>query len=359
MALLSSVFGSEQRDLIGIDISSSSIKVVELSKTGTRYRLEAYGSERMPSGAMSDQEISDVEAVGNAIANAIKKSGSKQKAAAISVTSSAAITKVIEMSADLNDDEMEQQIRFEADQYIPYPIEEVNLDFQILGPSDRNEEMVRVLLAACKSDTIDLLAGAIAIAGLKPLIVDVDTYALENACELITPHLPDNGNEKTIAMVDIGDRNCKLSVINNLETIYTRDQAFGGNQLTEDIKRHFDMSTEDAERAKLSGELPAEYKNELLPNFINDLTQHISRALQLFYSSSSHQGKIDHVIIGGGCASIEGIDSSIQHELNTSTLIAKPLSSLGRSLKARKGNIERDEASYLMAAGLALRAFDS
>lgn len=359
MALLPSVFGSEQRDLIGIDISSSSVKVVELSKTGTRYRLEAYGSERLPAGAISDQDISDVEVVGNAIASAVKKAGSRQKAAAVSVSSAAAITKVIEMSAELNDDEMEQQIRFEADQYIPYPIDEVNLDFQILGPSERGQDMVRVLLAACKSDAIDLLAGAVAIAGLKPLVVDVDTYALENACELLAHQLPDNGLDKTIAVVDIGDRNSKLSVLNNFETIYTRDQSFGGHQLTEEITRQFGMQAEEAERAKLSDGLPAEYRNELLPNFINDLTQNISRALQLFYSSSTHQGKIDQVILGGGCANIEGIEKSIQRELDTPTIIAKPLSGLGRSLKARKGNVERDEASYLMAAGLALRAFDS
>lgn len=359
MALLPSIFGSEQRDLVGIYISSSSVKVVELSMTGSRYRLEAYGSERIPAGAMSEQEISDVEAVGAAIAGAMKRAGSKQKSAAISVTAASAITKVIEMSADLDDEEMEQQIKFEADQYIPYPIEEVNLDFQVLGPSERSPEMARVLLAACKSDTIDLLAGAVAIAGIKPLVVDVDTYALENACELLIPQLSGNdGDHQTIAVIDVGERNSKLSILNNLETVYTRDQSFGGQQLTEDIARHFGMSYEEAERAKINNELPAEYKNELLPGFIGDMAQHISRSLQLFYSSSTHQGKISQLLLAGGCACIDGLDAHIQREIDIPTAIAKPLSGLGRSLKARRGNIERDEPSYLMAAGLAMRAFD-
>ncbi len=359
MALLPSIFGSEQRDLVGIDISSGSVKVVELSKTGARYRLEAYGSERMPPGAMSDQGIADVEAVGQAIARALRKAGCKQKGAAVSVTAANAITKIIEMSADLGDDEMEQQIKFEADQYIPHPIEEVNLDFQILGPSERSDEMVRVLLAACKSDTIDMLAGAVGIAGLKPSVVDVDTYALENACELMAAQLPDNGLDRTFAVVDIGERSSKLSVIHNMETVYTRDQAFGGHQLTEDIMRHYGMQAEEAERVKISGELPNEYRNELLPNFMNDLAQQISRSLQLFYSSSTHQGQVDHILLGGGCACIEGIEASVQQELDIATSIARPLSGLGRSLKARRGNIEREEPAYLMAAGLAMRAFDS
>lgn len=359
MALLTSIFGSEQRDLVGIDISSGSVKVVELTKTGARYRLEAYGSERMPTGAMSEHDIADVEAVGQTISRALQRAGCKQKSAAVSVTASAAITKVIEMSAELDDNEMETQIKFEADQYIPHPIEEVNLDFQILGPSERSDETVRVLLAACKSDTIDLLAAAVGMAGLKPLVVDVDTYALENACELMIAQMPDNGLDKTIAVVDVGDKASKLSVIHNMETVYTRDQAFGGHQLTEDIMRYFGMESEEAERAKLGDELPTEYRNELLPNFINDMAQQISRSLQLFYSSSTHQNQIDMILLGGGCACIEGVEATVQQELDTPTAIARPLSGLGRSLKARRGNVERDEPGYLMAAGLALRAFDS
>ncbi|MGK0172053.1 MAG: type IV pilus assembly protein PilM, partial [Gammaproteobacteria bacterium] len=230
------LFGRSSAPVIGLDISSTAAKMLELSKSGNRYRVESYSVEPLPPNSVVEKNITDVEAVGDAVRRAVKRSGTKNKNCAVAVAGSAVITKVIPMQADLSDDEMASQIELEADQYIPYALDEVNLDFEVLGPSESDPDRVDVLLAASRSENVDVRVAAAELGGLVARVVDVEAFALENAFGLIAKKMPGEGLGQTIALVDIGATMTTLSVLNDLKIIYTREQVFGGKQLTEEIQ---------------------------------------------------------------------------------------------------------------------------
>ncbi|HEY9148576.1 MAG TPA: type IV pilus assembly protein PilM, partial [Gammaproteobacteria bacterium] len=177
--------GGKKQAILGLDISTTAVKLLELSKNGDRYRVESYAVEPLPPNSVIEKNISDVEGVGEAIKRAVKRSGSKVRFAAAAVAGSAVITKVISMPGSLSDDEMESQIQLEADQYIPYPLEEVNLDFEVIGPTEDDPDRVDVLLAASRSENVDVRVAAIEHAGLDAKIIDVEAYAMENAFALL------------------------------------------------------------------------------------------------------------------------------------------------------------------------------
>ena len=235
--MLQQLLGGGSKGLVGLDISSSSVKVLELSQKGDRYHVEAYANEPMPPNAVVEKNIADPTLVGEAIAKAVKKSGTTTKQAAVAVAGPAVFSKVIEAPASLKGRELEEHVANEAQGHVPYPLEEVNYDFQVLGPQEKNPEMIDILLAACRKDVIEQRAAALELAGLKPKVVDIELYAMENACQLLRHQMPEEGTGKTIAVVDMGATNTAVTILHNMQTVYTRDQAFGGKQLTEDIVR--------------------------------------------------------------------------------------------------------------------------
>jgi type IV pilus assembly protein PilM len=253
--------------MVGLDISSTAIKLLELSRSGGRYRVESYTVEPLPANSVVEKSIADVEAVGEAIRRAVKRSGTKSKHAAVAVAGSAVITKVISMPSSVGDDEMETQISLEADQYIPYPLDEVNLDFEVLGPSAKNPERVDVLLAASRSENVESRTAAAELGGLTARIVDVEAFAMENAFTLIAEMMEDGGAGRTIAVVDIGATMTTLNVMHDRKSIYTREQVFGGKQLTEEIQRRYGLSYEEAGLSKKQGGLPDNYIPEVLEAF--------------------------------------------------------------------------------------------
>ena len=178
--------------LIGLDISSTSVKLMELSKTGSSYRIEGIGVEPLPANAVVEKNVAEVESVGESVKRALAKSKVKSKNCAIAVSGSSVITKKITMPASLSEDEMEGNIQLEADQYIPYPLEEVNLDFHVLGESENNPETVDVLLAACRSENVDDRVAAVELAGLTPKIVDIEAYTVETVFSAMAAHLPED-----------------------------------------------------------------------------------------------------------------------------------------------------------------------
>ena len=283
---LGDLFKQKQPVVLGLDISSTAIKLLELGQSGDRLRVESYAVEPLPANSVIEKNIADVEAVGDAIKRAVKRSASRTKLAAVAVAGSAVITKIIAMPASLTEDDMEQQIELEADQYIPYPLEEVNLDFEVIGPSENDPERIDVLLAASRSENVDIRIAAIELAGLKAKIVDVEAYAMENAFSLLIPQLPEQGIDQTIAVIDIGATMTTLNVMHDRKTIYTREQVFGGKQLTEEIQRRYGLSYEEAGMAKRQGGLPDNYVPEVLEPFKDAMTQQVSRSLQFFYGSS-------------------------------------------------------------------------
>lgn len=351
------LFSRKAPPLLGLDISSTAVKLLELSRSGNRYRVESYAVEPLAPNAVVEKNITDPEAVGETIRRAVKRSGTRAKHAAVAVAGSAVITKVITMPAGLSDDEMESQIQLEADQYIPYPLEEVNLDFEVIGPSAKNPETVDVLLAASRSENVDVRVAALESAGLVAEIVDVEAYAMENAFQLIADQLPDRGRTKTIAVVDIGATMTTFNVMHDLKSIYTREQVFGGKQLTEEIMRRYGLSYEEAGMAKKHGGLPDNYVPEVLDPFKEAMAQQVSRSLQFFFSSTQYNS-VDHIVLAGGSASITGIRDLMEAKIGTPVTIANPFANMALSSRIKPQGLSSDAPALMIACGLALRSFD-
>ncbi len=350
-------FKKDQATVLGIDISTAAVKLLELSKTGARYRVESYAVVPLPQDAIVDKNITDVEVIGNAVKAVVKQSGAKIRQACVAVAGSSVMTKIIPMQASLNEDELEEQIFIEADQYIPYALDEVNLDFEVLGPSENNPEMMDVLLAASRRENIDDRVEALMLAGLKTAIVDVEAFSMENAFSLLVDQLPETGENQTVAIADIGATMTTLNVLYKGKTVYTREQGFGGRQLTEEIQRRYGLSYEEAGLAKRHGGLPDNYITDVLEPFKKAIVQQIARSLQFFVSSNANRN-VDYIVLAGGCASIPGIDKLVEQDLGISTYIANPFINMALSNKVKPQSLSNDTPAMMIACGLALRSFD-
>lgn len=360
MSIIEKWFGGTSAALVGLDISSSSVKLLELVQKGARLEVVAYASEPLPPNAVVDQQLQEPEVVAEAIRKVVAKSGTKQRAAAVAVAGPTVITKIVQLSAFLKEDDMEQQIRAEADQYIPFPIDEVSLDFQVLGPAKgRPEEDVDVLLAACRRDQVEARTLALELAGMQPRVVDIQNHALEAAARLLRHQMPSEGKDKTIALVDLGASATNMLFLHDLSLVYAREVAFGGRQLTEEIMRAFEMSAEEAGRAQRSGTLPERYVADIQNPFIDDIAQQIDRGLQFFFSAMPDFASVDQIILTGGSALISGLPERISDRVSVPTVAARPFAKLSVASRANPKLLAREEASLLLVAGLALRAVDA
>jgi type IV pilus assembly protein PilM len=352
-----SLMSRKKAVILGLDISSTSVKLLELQQDGDTYKVQSLAIEPLPDNAVVEKNFQDVEAIGETIKKAVKRAGTKVKNAAVAVAGSAVITKIITMPASLSGSELEAQIQLEADQYIPYPLEEINLDFEVMGPTENNPETIDVLLAASRSENIEARTAALEIGGLVPKIVDVEAYTIEHASDLLARELEDSGKNKVIAVIDIGATMTSLNVIENGHLIYTREQNFGGKQLTEEIMRRYGLAYEEAGRLKKSGGLPDNYIPEVLEPFKETIAQQVSRFLQFFYTAGKHNA-VDLIALAGGCAAIPGIDELVESQLDTPTVIANPFSKMSLSSKVNPEALSKDAPSLMIACGLALRSFD-
>jgi type IV pilus assembly protein PilM len=344
--------------LIGLDITTSSVKLIELSMGGGQYRVESYAAEATPPNSINEKAIVDAAAVGDAIKRAVKRSGARAKDAAFAISGDAAITKVIQMPRTLSENELEGQVEMQADQYIPFPMEEVSYDYEVIGPSDKDPDMLDVLLVATRSENVEQRIAACAAAGLSARIVDVEAFALENACRLLTHQMPDGGLGRVIAVVDFGASSTTFSVLRDLKVIYTRDFAFGGQQLTEEVMRTYGLSMEEAGRAKKEGGLPGNYETDVLSPFIDDMCQQVSRSLQFFLASGAGREQPEQIVICGGCANIAGAAEMIQSRVGIESQRGDPLGQMKISQKAKSQAVKKDATALLTACGLALRSFD-
>ncbi len=282
-----SIFSKKNTALHGVDISSSSIKLIELSKSGNKYKVENYVARPLPENAVVEKNINELEALGDVIVKMSAVLKTKTKEAAVAVAGSAVITKTIEMNASLSDEEMENQIVIEADQYIPYPLDEVAIDFERQGLSAKHEDMVEVLLAACKKENVDLRVAALEFGGFTAKVVDIEAYAMERAYKLLQQqmNLP---KAKLVAIVDIGATMTTLYILNDGVSIYTREQIFGGAQSNSEVQMRYGMQPNEVEEAIKEKTLPDGYEEEVLSPFREEITEQISRALQFFFSSSQY-----------------------------------------------------------------------
>ena len=345
--------------LVGVDISSSSVKMVELSKAGKMsdsFRVERYVIEPLQTDAVQDGAIVNMEAVSESIQRAWKRLGSRCKKVALALPASDVITKKIIVPAGQREDDLVFQVENEASQYIPFPLDEVNLDFQILRSLPNNPDEVEVLIAASRKDKVEDRVAASLTAGLKTVVMDVEPYASQAVYELQKNQFP-GGDNQVIAIVDIGATVMKTNVLHKGESVYMRDQPFGGDQLTQEIHNQFNLTLEESEKAKRSGELPENYKTEVLQPFCETLAIEVMRAIQFFYTSTQYT-EINYILIAGGCAAIPGLDKIIAARTQVSTLVVNPFSSMELSSRIIPRQINNDAPSLLIACGLAMRSFD-
>ncbi|WP_075185424.1 pilus assembly protein PilM [Teredinibacter haidensis] len=350
-----SLFEQKKKPVLGLDVSSTTVKLLEFSRQGDGYRVENYAVRALPPNVVVEKNITDVDAVAQVIRAVVQSSRTKVKDAAVAVPGSSVITKVIEMPGHLNEEALETQISLEADQYIPYPLEEVAIDFDVLGPSSKDPDQLEILLAACRRENVDMRASMLELSDLNAKVVDVEAYTVERAFSLIREQLEDQ-EEQVVAIVDIGATMTTLSVLVDGKTIYTREQLFGGKQLTEEIQRRYGLSADEAGLAKKQGGLPDDYEPEVLEPFKDAVVQQVTRSLQFFFSSSQYND-VDHIVLAGGVASMEGLAGLIEEKLGTSATVANPFANMSVSSKVNAAALINDAPSLMIATGLALRSF--
>ena len=346
--------------LIGVDISSSSVKMVELSELskGKGYMLERYAIEDLPKDAISDGNVNNLDAVSETLRRAWKRMGSRIKNVSLALPAAAVITKKIILAGGSREEELEAQVEAEANQYIPFAIEEVNLDFAVIGPAPGNAEDIEVLLAASRKANVEDRVAAAQAAGLKTIVVDVEPYAAEAAFSLITEQLPDGARDQCIALVDIDSTVMNVNIIRNGLSLYTRDQQIGGAQLTQQIQAAFGLSAEEAEEGKREGGLPDNYESDVLAPFRENVAAEVARAVQFFFTSSQQYSEINYIALAGGCATLAGLDDAVAARTQVSTMVANPFAQMALSSRIKARQLEPDAPALLIACGLAMRRFD-
>jgi len=350
------LLGSKSPPIIGLDIGASSIRLLQLSRHGTGYRIDHFAIEPLPQGVIVEKSVQDIEAISDAIKSAVRKSGSSSKYCAVAVSGSAVFTKTISLPSNLADADIESQVQIEANQYIPYPLDEISLDFEVLGPSARNADMVDILLAASKNENVESRQDALESLGLKAKVVDVEAFAIANAFELIRER-EGIRNTETVGIFDIGFDLSTLLILRNGRVIYTRDHPFGSHQLIEEIMRRYDMTAEQAEFYKRGEPGPEDFEDAVLEPFMLNIVHQISRALQ-FYSSSSEFSNIRTIYLSGGMANLKGLTDIVEQELGIKTNVADPVSGLEIAPSVAVSTLTKNAPNLMVSMGLALRGFD-
>lgn len=345
------MFFSKTKDIIGIDIGSSSVKLVQIKKSGNSYILQNVGILPLPTEAIVDNSLMDTTSIVETIKTLVKSLGIKTKDVACSISGNSVIIRKISLPA-MTYEELEDQIFWEAEQYIPYDINDVNLDFEILESDLLETAKMTVLLVASKKDFINEHVSVFNEAGLKLVIVDVDSFAVQNIYEVNYGY----DSESIVALVNIGASIININIVKNGMSQFTRDIQIGGNLYTEEIQRQFAISSEDAERIKISGEYhDAARLNEIISGTTESLAVEIMRSLDL-YSPVGDEHRISKIYLSGGCSKVAYLLSVLSKRTNLPVEILD-------SFKCIKYNEKDFDPEYIkeigpfvaVAAGLAIR----
>lgn len=356
--MLSNLWKKKTSLTVGIDIGSHAAKAVLLSQNNDGFMLESLAMEPMPRGAIIDREIQDIDAVGKVIAKLRTKVSSSSTFAAAAVSGQTVITKIIYMDVALSEQELASQIEIEADSLIPYPLDEVSLDFEPLEVNESDPTKINVLLSAARTESVEARVSALEAGGFTTKVVDVESYAINRGYELILPQLPEDADEKVVAMIDIGAQMTLMSVTDQGEHVYSRDQLFGGEQYTRSIVSYYNKSFEEAEKSKIENDLPPNFTFEVLAPFHTIFVQQVRRAIQMFLTTSGKE-KVDYLVLSGGCALVEGLEPLLNDELGIHTVIANPFAEMNVAASIDKEEFAKTGSQYLVAASLALRSFSS
>ena len=343
--------------ILGVDMTPASVKLLELAPSDESYRVEAYAEEPLPPGSIDGTSILDIEEVGKAVRRAAKRSGTRNRKAAVAIAGDAVVTRTVRIPGKLSEDEIQGHVAFQAEQFLPFPMEEASLDYEVVGPSEVAAGMFDVLLVAARSVHVTQRQRALRAAGLDARVVEPEPYAVERACRLLTHQMIGGGLRQLIALVDFGAVTTTFSALADGKLIYTRDFAFGGRQLTEEIVDTYGLGAEEAEQAKCAGGLPPGYETHVLGGFLEDMSQQVSRSLQFFLASNSTVGQPVQILVCGGCAKLPGVADAVEAHLGIRTQVGDPLGHMNVSARAGAQGVCEGDTGLLTACGLALRSF--
>ena len=354
---IKSLFGQGNPPLVGIDISTSSVRLVELAQGAKgEIRLERYAAEPLPRNAVTDGNIENMDQVVEVVRRVWKKSGTRAKFAALGMPPASVITKKIILPAGMSEDQLEVQVESEASQYIPFALDEVSLDFDVIGPAANSTEDIEVMLAASRREKVEDRVAIAEASGLKATVMDIESYAARAALDRVTAQLPEAGAGQIIALFQIGAQVTHISVMLDGATVYEREQPFGGNALTQDIVRSYGMAFDEAEARKKTGDLPDNYNADLLMPFLESAALEVTRAIQFFYTSTPYT-RVDQLFLAGGCALIPGLLELVASRTKISSAVISPFKGMQLGPAVRESQLRLDAPAYLVACGLALRRF--
>ncbi len=356
MISLGSLLNRQPAPLLGLDISSSSVKLVELGQDRDgRYVLERCAMEPLERGWITDGNVENFDQVADAMRRVVKSSGTRTRNVALALPASAVITKKIILPGGMSEADLEVQVEAEANQYIPFSLDEVSLDFCVIGPSSASAGDVEVLIAASRKEKVQDRQGLAEAAGLKPLVLDVESFASRLSATRLIDGLPRSKGGAMVALFEVGAFTTSMQVIRNNEVLYDRDQAFGGAQLTQLIVRQYGFALEEAEQRKRTGDLPEDYAG-VLKSFVDSMAHEITRALQFFFTSTPHN-RVDHILLAGGSAALPGLAEAVTAQTSFVCSLADPFEGMRMGETVRENRVRREATSYLTSCGLAMRRF--
>lgn len=350
-------FGISKEPIVGVDLSSSSIKVLELSQDNDdNYKVEHYAIEPLKPGVIVEHKIKDPDAVSRTLRKAIEKSKVKSKKLCLSIPSSEATTKIIQLNLPKGEADIQSELDVEADKYIPFDMEDINIDFALLGKNEEDEELSDVLIALAKKEYVESRIDICEAADLEPSIMDIDIFSIERALNIVTNNLEDI-DQKYVALFDIGATSTGLNIFHKGNCVYTRQQSFGGQHLTDEIQNRYGLTYEEALIARRFGDLPNDYATEVLEPFKGTVAQQVARACQFFFSSGEYS-TIDYIFLTGGVSTLPGLDKLIQEKTEIKTLLSNPFAEMQVADHIKAEILAQDAPVLMNSCGLALRNFN-
>ena len=353
---LKSLFSRRQEAFLGMDISAWGIKVVGLSGSMEQPVLEQLASIRLPSGHVVDGHIVKMHQVAEALRSLLQENRIRAQKVALALPSSAVITKKIMVQADLSPDDMQAQVEEEARQYIPFPLDEVSLDFCTVGPNPQRAEMVDVLIAAARRDRVQSLEELVELVELEVSVVDVQSCALRLATRRLADlHLPAQKNA-VVLLLKVGAGRTLMQVTVGEAIVYERDLALGGDQLTQRIAAHYRLSDGEAETKKISGALAQDFESSVLLPYVGATAKLLERGIQFIFNSTPYS-KVSQIFLSGGGAMLPGLAAAMSRAMQSPCTLINPFEGMRLAPPLRNNPCLHNAPLFIGACGLALRRF--
>ena len=349
-----SLVNPKQPPLLGIDINAAQIKLLELSKSGPNYTVESVAFTDVPLATIIDNDIKNPQGLSQAITHMHKSAKTRLNHVAVAVPGSGIAIKEIQMDANLSDAEREAQVWAETSNHFPDLIDSVSLDFVVLGSHKQDSSLVDVLLVASRSANVDSRVDVLEGAGLKVNIVDIDYYAYARAYQLITHQLPDNGDNKIVAMLNLSATTTTFIVLSNYEIIYFHDAAFNTQPILNSVQQQFGINDLMTELPAKLEHLSAQNKQDALSLVEDNLISHV-RQFEQFFASAEQHANIDVFVLSGACSLIPGIANMVEEAICKLTICADPFSKMKFSKNVDSVLLKHASPAFMLSCGLAMR----